>query len=144
MPVHLVISRLVKGGRIIGTGGMNIFAFHHPDAHPFHPAGIDIPGILDSHLCICRMQAARMFVIEALFAADKYFPQGPLIFCHTIEFNIVCQAGRCASCQAISKRTSGSWPEPKVPTVPEGTKGTNKTDCGKAGLASSPTKASHY
>ena len=74
MPVSFIIRGIVQRGCFIGIAGMDVFAFHYPDAHAFHPAGIHIPCILYSHRCIGCVQTAHMFVIEPLFAADEYFP----------------------------------------------------------------------
>jgi hypothetical protein len=56
---------------------MYILALYYPDADAFHPAGIYITCVLYGHLCISGVQTAHMFMIESLFAADKYFPERP-------------------------------------------------------------------
>ena len=53
---------------------MDVFTFNNPDAHAFLPACIYIARIFNCHLRISGMEAASMFVIEALLAPDKYFP----------------------------------------------------------------------
>jgi hypothetical protein len=58
---------------------MDMFTFYYPDTDSFHATGIYIPGIFDSHLRICGMQAARMLVIQPLFAPDEDLPKWPLI-----------------------------------------------------------------
>jgi hypothetical protein len=59
---------------------MDVFTFHDPDADAFHATGIYIPGVFNRHGRIGGMEAAGVFMIEALFAADKYFPERPRMF----------------------------------------------------------------
>jgi hypothetical protein len=53
---------------------MNMLAFHHPDADPFLPACINVPGVFNCHLCVCGVEAAGVLVVKALLAPDKNFP----------------------------------------------------------------------
>ena len=78
MAINLIVGRIEEGGGLVGIGGMDIFTFHDPDADAFHAAGVYVPCIFDSHLCVCRVEATGMLVIQPLFAADEYFPEGPI------------------------------------------------------------------
>ena len=86
MAVHFILRGLVKTFGFVGVGGMDGFAFHHPNADAFLPARVHIACIFDGHLGIGGMQAAYMFMIETLLAADEHFPQGPLYFFSTVAF----------------------------------------------------------
>lgn len=77
--VGFVVGRVVEAGRLVGIAGVDVAAFDYPDAHTFLAACIHVTGIFNGHLRICGMQAAHMFVVEALFASDKYFPKRPFI-----------------------------------------------------------------
>jgi len=77
MAIHFVVGRVKERCRLVGIGGMDIFTLHDPDADAFPPAGVYIPCIFDSHLCVGGMEAAGVFVIQPLLAADEYFPERP-------------------------------------------------------------------
>src|ERR1700744_1891251 len=77
MTINFIICRIIKRSSFVRVRSMHIFAFHYPDADPFHPTRIDIPGILDSHCRIDSMQTAYMFMIQTLLASDKYSPEWP-------------------------------------------------------------------
>ena len=79
MTVNLIHSRFIQLSRFFRIGSRDVLAFHHPDAHTFHAAGVYIPRILNGHLCIGSVQAAHMLVVEALLASDEYFSEGPFI-----------------------------------------------------------------
>src|SRR6478609_10618328 len=84
MAVHFIVGGLVKTFGFIGVGGMYKFTFNHPDAYAFLPARVHIARVLDGHLRIGGMQAAYVLVIQALPAADEYFPQRPRPFAGTV------------------------------------------------------------
>ena len=77
MAVHFILRGLVKAVGIIGVGGMDGLAFHHPNAYTFLPARVHIAGVFNGHLRISGVQTAYMFVVKPLLAADKYFPKRP-------------------------------------------------------------------
>ncbi len=57
-------------------GGDTFAGAHHPDTHTLTATGVDITGILQSHLWIFGVQAADVLVIQSAFGANKYFVQG--------------------------------------------------------------------
>ena len=77
MAVNFVCCRLIQFSGFFGIGCGNVFAFNYPDAYAFLPAGINIPCIFYGHNSISCMQAANMFMIKALFAANENFPERP-------------------------------------------------------------------
>src|SRR5579859_6637840 len=92
---------------------MDMPALHNPDADAFHPARIDIPGILDSHGRIGGMKAAHMFVIQTLFATDKDLPKRPImLFFHIVSFSAHAPAPPPAP------RPHPHAPAPAPPAVP--------------------------
>ncbi len=77
MAVYFVVGGVEKGFRVFG-GGVNMRGFDDPDAYAFIAAGINIACIFNGHLRIGSVEAAYMFMAEALFRADKYFPEWPV------------------------------------------------------------------
>ena len=78
MPVNFVFGWFIEDAGIGGVGGMDVFAFHYPDADAFHAAGVDVACVFHGHLCVRGMKAANMFMVEALLAADEDLPEGPV------------------------------------------------------------------
>lgn len=76
--VHFVIGRIEKGFRIF-RGGVDMRRFHHPDTDAFVTTGIHVAGIFDGHLRVGGVEATHVFVAQALFGADEYFPEGPIV-----------------------------------------------------------------
>ena len=79
MAINFIGGRFVQHVGLFGLGSMNILALHYPDADAFVATRIHITGIFDGHLGVGGVQAAGMFVVQPLFAADKYFPQRPFL-----------------------------------------------------------------
>jgi len=85
--IHLIVHWVVKAAGIIGVGGMDVHAFHGPDADAFLTAGIHIAGHFNGHLRVGGVEAANMFVVETGLAANKDFPEGPFVIAHA-EWNL--------------------------------------------------------
>lgn len=49
-----------------------------PQAYALQASRVDIAGHLERHLCVGRMKAATVTVIEALAASDKNLPERPV------------------------------------------------------------------
>src|SRR5436309_6834089 len=54
MTIGLVVGRVEEGALLGGVGGDDRLAWHHPDAHHFAPAGIDVTGVLERQLGVGR------------------------------------------------------------------------------------------
>src|SRR5205085_2154982 len=68
--VHALLPRIARD---------DVVTAHDPDAGAFLAARIDVARHLDGHLRIRSVQAAAMLVVKTRLAADKHFPQRPLL-----------------------------------------------------------------
>ena len=77
MAVNLVARRLKEFRFIIGFACGDRRRLHHPNAHAFLSTRVNIARHLQSVLRIGGVQTAAVFMLKALLATHKDFPQGP-------------------------------------------------------------------
>jgi hypothetical protein len=63
----------------MGLAGVYVCRGHHPQAHAFLSAGVDIPRHLHRVFGVTGVKTAAMAVFQALLAAHEYFPQWPFM-----------------------------------------------------------------
>jgi hypothetical protein len=86
--IDLVTGWFEEWVGVVGVGSGDVLGLDYPNAHAFVPAGVEVTGVFDCHFRISGVQATDMLVVEAAFAADEYFPEGPFLF-HRIDCLIV-------------------------------------------------------
>lgn len=74
MSIYFVGGRIEQTIRFSRIGGMDISAFNDPNAQSLLATGIHVPGILDRHGRVGRVEASHVFMVQPLFTANKYFP----------------------------------------------------------------------
>jgi len=79
MAIDFVLGRIKERIFINRIAGIEVCGSHGPDADPFVATGINVAGIFDSHLGVCRMQAADVFMGESILTSNENFPQRPFI-----------------------------------------------------------------
>jgi len=82
MAIHFIVGGIEQKIFAIWGRGRDGCARDHPNADALLTAGIDITGIVDGHFGIGCMKATDMLVRQATFAANEYFPQGPIFVAH--------------------------------------------------------------
>ena len=78
--IYFIFSRFIKIFCIIRVRGVDVLRFNHPNTYSFHSSCINISCVFDCHLRISCVQAAYMFMIQSLFAANKNFPKRSIAF----------------------------------------------------------------
>src|ERR1700761_7170393 len=77
VPVHLVARRREERVLLIRRRSGDLGRRHHPDAHALVAPGVQIPGVMQGHLGVGRVQRTHVYVVEPALAPHEHLPQRP-------------------------------------------------------------------
>src|SRR3546814_20057759 len=82
MTVYLASCRLEQRFLVAGAAGHLVGGLDHPDAQAFVAARVNVARVIDRHFGVGCMQAAHMFVGQAVLAANEDLPERPPVLAH--------------------------------------------------------------